>query len=65
LDYPEDGDSTERSATNYQPTSTQKNVIFSLKDLLQILHEDLNWTKSFKYTSRVHEQRIQQRRIYA
>jgi len=37
----------------------QKNVIFSLKDLLQTMHEDLNWIKSFKYTSQVHEQRSQ------
>lgn len=37
--------------------TSQKNVIFSLKDLLQTLYEDLNWIKSFKYTSRVHEQR--------
>jgi hypothetical protein len=31
---------------------SRKNVIFSLKDLLQTAHEDLNWIKSFKYTSR-------------
>jgi len=35
---------------------SQKNVIFSLKDILQTLQEDLNWIKSFKYKSRAHEQ---------